>query len=180
MFSGKLAEYVEEPVIAGFLNAFAIFLVKSQVRFSYTEIALNKMYFIIFYLKPFVMFFNLLFRSFSLYLFFLHICLNLMLCFLLFLRPPLSAIFLCYLYRLLFYLSSFPAFLFSSFPPFLFLSFLTSSTFLCFYIYVFSLSPSNSFFAFPPFSLQVFFSIFIHLSVYLLYFHSLLFAFSFS
>jgi MFS superfamily sulfate permease-like transporter len=29
---GKLAEYVEEPVIAGFLNAFAVFLVRSQLK----------------------------------------------------------------------------------------------------------------------------------------------------
>ena len=29
---GKLAAYVTEPVLAGFLNAFALFLVKSQVK----------------------------------------------------------------------------------------------------------------------------------------------------
>ena len=31
--SGKLTEYVEEPVIAGFLNAFGLFLLKSQVSY---------------------------------------------------------------------------------------------------------------------------------------------------
>ena len=42
-FSGKLCEHVEEPVIAGFLNAFAVFLVKSQVLKSWQDwIALNK------------------------------------------------------------------------------------------------------------------------------------------
>jgi MFS superfamily sulfate permease-like transporter len=30
-FLGKICEHVEEPVVAGFLNAFAVFLVKSQV-----------------------------------------------------------------------------------------------------------------------------------------------------
>jgi MFS superfamily sulfate permease-like transporter len=32
---GKLTEYVEEPVIAGFLNAFGLFLLKSQVSYHY-------------------------------------------------------------------------------------------------------------------------------------------------
>lgn len=32
---GKLTEYVEEPVIAGFLNAFGVFLLKSQVSYRF-------------------------------------------------------------------------------------------------------------------------------------------------
>jgi MFS superfamily sulfate permease-like transporter len=31
---GKLTNYVTEPVVAGFLNAFAMFLVKSQVCYG--------------------------------------------------------------------------------------------------------------------------------------------------
>ena len=49
---GKLCEHVEEPVIAGFLNAFAVFLLKSQVVttlvLTHTVVMSSCRYYIIF------------------------------------------------------------------------------------------------------------------------------------
>ena len=42
---GKIAQVVSEPVISGFLNAFALFLIKSQVNINFFNIIFARLIF---------------------------------------------------------------------------------------------------------------------------------------